>query len=147
MTTSGRVRLSVAIGGLLLMSAVPMAQPAEGTRIGSCLREGARFAGKTPVTPGKGVRAPKRIRNVKPDYPEPPAGTVGSGVWIGEVLLGIDGKVSHVWAIREVQFTPPFPEFDQAIAEAVRRWEYEPVGLESEGTPVCITVTVNINWR
>jgi len=68
-------------------------------------------------------------------------------MWIGEVLLGTDGKVSHVWAIREVQFKPPFPEFNQAIADAVHRWEYEPLVPKSGGTPVCITVTVTINWR
>jgi hypothetical protein len=147
MTTRGRARLFVATLGLLLLTAAPMAQPAKESRIGSCLREGAKFTGKKAITPGKGVRPPKRIRDVKPDYPELPPGTVGSGMWIGELLLGTDGKVAHVWAIREVQFTPPFPEFNQAIADAVHRWEYEPLVLQSGATPVCITVTVTINWR
>ena len=68
-------------------------------------------------------------------------------MWIGELLLSGDGKVTHVWPLREVQLVPPFPETNQAIVDALRQWEFEPFLVNGAATPVCMTVTLNINWR
>jgi hypothetical protein len=93
------------------------------------------------------VRAPKKLRDVPPKYPELPPGTVGSGMWLGEVLINNTGKVAHVWPIREVRFVPPFHAFNDAITDAVRQWEFEPLVVQGKAMPVCMTVTVNINWK
>jgi len=93
------------------------------------------------------VRAPKKIRDVRPNYPEAPAGTVGSGIWIGEALINNSGKVVGVWPLREVEFTPPFPSFNSAITDAIRQWEFEPLLVQGKPAPVCMTVTVTINWQ
>jgi outer membrane biosynthesis protein TonB len=93
------------------------------------------------------VRAPKKIRDVRPAYPELPPQTRASGIWIGDVLLDTKGKVSQVWAIREVQFTPPFPAFNRAIVDAIRQWEFEPLVFGKTPMPVCMTVTVHIDLR
>lgn len=106
-----------------------------------------KIVGQVPTRAGKGARASKKVRDAKPQYPELPANTTGSGMWIGEVLLDAHGKVARVWTVREVEFTPPFSPFNQAIVDAVKRWEFTPVVVKGTATSVCMTVTVNINWR
>jgi len=68
-------------------------------------------------------------------------------MWIGEVLVDPQGRVVRVWPVREVRFTPPFPPFSQAIIDAIAKWEFAPVMVKNDARPVCMTVTVNINWR
>ena len=111
------------------------------------MRDGEKLAGEAPVLAGKAARPPRKILDAPVKFPEQPAGTVGSGVWIGEVLIGRDGKVLRVWPIREVRFTPPFPSFNAAIVDAAKRSVYEPVTVDSRAVPFCMTMTVNINWR
>ena len=67
-------------------------------------------------------------------------------MWIGEALIDIKGKISKVWTIREVEITPPLPSFNIAITDAIYHWEFEPLQINSVAVPVCMTVTVNINW-
>jgi hypothetical protein len=89
-------------------------------------------------------KAPKRTRYVAPSYPATPQGTpsvVGQGWWVGDVLIGRNGKVVDVFVRREPKFTPPFPAFAAAIVRAIREWEYE-----RSDTPVCMTVTITIDW-
>jgi hypothetical protein len=95
----------------------------------------------------KGTPAPKKTRDVKLNFPEPPAGTVVGGMWLGEVLLDSSGKVRRVWPLREAQLTPPFPPFNEAIVATIRQWEYEPVVVDSEASPACMTVVVNVHLR
>jgi hypothetical protein len=106
---------------------------------GVCAREGARIAGKEPLVIAKGIPVPRKVRNVKPKVPE---GIVASGLWSGEVLIGLDGKVSQVWTIQEGKFAP---SLNRAVVDAVRQWEFEPAFVKSEGTPVCMKVTVRLD--
>jgi outer membrane biosynthesis protein TonB len=117
------------------------------SRYGVCEREGVKIVGRTPARVGKGVRAPRKLRDAKPQYPDLPANTVGSGMWIGEFLVDTHGKVARVWTVREVEFTPPFPAFNQAIVDALKKWEFTPVVVKGDAIPLCTTVTVSINWR
>ena len=115
-------------------------------RPGICDREAETLVDQKPVRIRGSVRAPKKIRYAWPKYPAAPPGTTGSGMWIGEALINTSGKVVRVWPIREVEFEPPFPSFNSAIADAIRQWEFEPLILQGKAAPVCMTVTVNINW-
>jgi outer membrane biosynthesis protein TonB len=114
---------------------------------GVCEREGATFVRSKPRMLREWQRPPRKVRDVRPAYPELPPGTRGSGVWIGEVLLDESGKVSHIWTIRQARLSRPFPAFNSAILDAVRQWQFEPFVVESEARPVCMTVSVTINWR
>jgi TonB family protein len=114
-------------------------------RPGVCEREAERIAGQKPVKISRSVRGPKRLRHVAPKYPELPRGTRASGVWVGEAVINNSGKIAQVWPSREVQIVPPFPAFNTAITEAIRQWEFEPLRIVGKPTPVCMTVTVNIN--
>ena len=126
-----------------------VSHPAEtrAVRAGVCDREAETLLEQKPVRIRGSVRAPKKIRDVRPKYPELPAGTIGSGMWIGEALINNSGKVVRVWPIHEVEFTPAFPSFNSAITEAIRHWEFEPLIVQGKPAPVCMTVTVTINWQ
>jgi outer membrane biosynthesis protein TonB len=112
---------------------------------GVCESE-SRRRGIALVRIGNGLSMPKKVRHVQPNYPEWRRGTVGSGFWMGEFLVGTDGTVVQVWTVRAVKFTPPFPQFNQAIVNAIRQWQFEPLLLERRPVPFCATVTVQINW-
>jgi hypothetical protein len=132
-----------ATAGLWFTTAEPTAQRPEVSS--ACEREGARFVGSQPRMLHR-QRAPKKVRDVRPKFPELPPGTRGSGMWIGEILLDTDGKVSHIWTVRQPRLTPPFPAFNKAILDAVRQWQFEPFVVASQATPICMTVSVNSHW-
>jgi outer membrane biosynthesis protein TonB len=113
----------------------------------ACEREGATFVGSKPRMLREWQRPPKKVRDVRPTYPELPPGTRSSGMWIGEILLDTHGKVSHIWTIRQARLTPPFPALNNAILDAVRQWQFEPFVVHSQARPICMTVSVNINPR
>jgi hypothetical protein len=40
-----------------------------------------------------------------------------------------------VWTIRAVKFTPPFPQFNHAIVDAIKQWRFEPLMVERRPVP------------
>jgi hypothetical protein len=116
-------------------------------RPGVCRRNAEQLVGQKAVAVDRSVEAPKKIRNVSPKYPELPQDTRGSGGWLGEVLVSQSGKVARVWPLREVRFTPSFPAFNTAITDAIQQWEYEPLLVRGKAVPLCITVSINIDWQ
>ena len=137
----------VCVGWLNAVASTEPAPPRSDTeRPGVCQRQAVRLVGQKAVRVGKTIKAPKKIRNVSPHYPQWPSGTTGRGMWIGEALVDTQGRVLHVWPIREVEITPPLPAFNEAIVNAIRQWEFEPLVVDKLKVPVCMTVTVNINW-
>ena len=148
MTVLHSILLVVFFAPLSPLREQPTSSP-ERPRFGVCQREGAKIAGEKPTPAGKVTRAPRKIRDMFPRYPTLPLGTQISagGVWAGELLLGKDGKVAHVWTIREIRFTPPFPAFNESIVAALRQWEFEPLVVDSRAVPACMTVTMNIDWQ
>lgn len=73
--------------------------------------------------------------------------TIGTGVWMAEVLIDAHGKIREVWVLREPTVSPPWPEFNRAFELAARQWQYEPLIVQGEPVPVCMTVTTTIDWR
>ena len=149
--TSSAAILVISVAIAVFTRPLPMVAQSTGrrtlSRFGVCQREREKSAGAKPVSIGKAVRTPRKIRDVRPRYPKLPPGTSGSGIWAGELLLDTHGKVSRLWTVREVRFTPPFPKFNDAIVEALRQWEFEPLVVDSRPVPVCMTVTINIDWE
>lgn len=114
-----------------------------------CEREAESLRGSRAVRAGRRVPAPTKTRNVSPDYPALPVGTralIGTP-WMGVILITAAGKVARVWTLRDVQFRPPFPPFNEAIVAAVHQWEFEPVQLDGDTVPVCLAVTINVDWQ
>jgi hypothetical protein len=116
-------------------------------RSGVCEREVEKLVGQKAVRIGRSMRAPKKLRGVPPKHPELPPGTRASGVWLGEILINDSGKIVRVWPLREIRLVPPFPAFNDAITDAIRQWEFEPLLVQGRAMPVCMTVTVNIDWK
>ena len=142
----------VVIGLLVSLSGSTVAEnqkssPPPLPKAGVCLREGAKHVGADPVQIGKAVRAPKKIKNVFPDWPELPPSTSVSGVWVGEVLIDRTGRVVEVWVIQPLRVQPPFPAVNEAIVTAVRQWTFEPSLVNKKLPPVCMTVTTRINLQ
>ena len=121
--------------------------PQRAVRPGVCEREGESVLGQKPVRVGGSIAAPRKVRDVSPKYPELPPGTTVGGIWVGEALVDTSGKVYRVWPIREIRVKPPFPAFNSAITDAIRQWEFEPLLVQGNSVPGCMTVTVNINLQ
>jgi TonB family protein len=97
-------------------------------------RAKARIA---PVRIGGQIKAPTKIKDVKPVYPAIAQSVRVAGVVTIEATIGPDGKVVDAKVVRSV------PLLDQAALDAVRQWEYSPTLLNGVPVPVLVTVTIN----
>ena len=97
--------------------------------------ESARGAGQ-PVRVGGAIRAPKRTRDVPPEYPAIAQSARVQGVVILEATIGADGRVQDARVLRSI------PLLDQAARDAVLQWEFEPTLLNGQPVPVIMTMTV-----
>jgi TonB family protein len=115
---------------------------------GVCVREAGRILGTDARAIGPNTPTPKKVYDKAPQYPAlPPGSRVGPGTtWMGEALITRDGTVVRVWPIREIMMTPPFPAFNDAIADAILQWRFEPTRVDDISTPLCMFVTMSINW-
>jgi TonB family protein len=77
---------------------------------------------------GQDVPVPARRKYVPPEYPAEAYAQGIRGIVIVEVLIGEDGRVENVRAVRSI------PGLDEAAIAAVRLWEYEPSKVS--GKPV-----------
>lgn len=111
--------------------------------------ECVRDARKLPREAGRSghatLRPATKVRHVPLAYPALTPGTTGRGIWIGTALIDAKGKVVRVWTIRDVKITPPTPGFTKAITDAIRQWEYWPLGINGVAEPACQTVTVSVD--
>jgi periplasmic protein TonB len=92
-----------------------------------------------PLRVGVEVRAPKKIKDVPPEYPELARRAQMSGVVIVEAVIGPDGHVQDATVLRGV------PMLDSAAVTAVRQWVYTPTLLRGVPVPIVMTVTVTFN--
>jgi hypothetical protein len=110
-----------------------------------CQREAGDQA---PLRAGDhGIVPPKRTRYVAPAYPKNTLGHKGTGIWVGEALIDRTGAVAKVWPLRTPSLVPAWPAFNESIVAAIRQWKYAPTMVDGVATPVCMVVTVNIDWR
>ena len=93
------------------------------------------------VRVGGQIKAPTKIRNVQPVYPQIAQSARVQGVVIIEATIDPSGKVANTRVLRSI------PLLDQAALDAVRKWEYEPTLLNGVAVPVIMTVTVNFTLR
>ena len=86
---------------------------------------------------GGEIKAPVKIKDVRPVYP-PIAREAGvTGVVIIEVRIGADGSVEEAHVLKSI------PLLDQAALDAVKQWEFVPTLLNGAPVPIMMTVTVN----
>jgi TonB family protein len=85
-----------------------------------------------PVIVGGQVKAPTRVKDVKPVYPKEAIAAKAQGVVILETVIDPAGRVAEARCVRDV------PGLTIAAIEAVLQWQFAPMGF-----PVRMTVTVN----
>ena len=95
-------------------------------------------AGPIVVRAGTGMRPPRKIRDVKPVYPNGALPSRAQGAVLIEAVIGPGGSVDDARVLHSVG-----PLLDQAALDAVRQWVYEPTLLNGERVTVVMTVVVN----
>jgi protein TonB len=90
-----------------------------------------------PLRPGGGIREPRKILHVPPDYPAIARAARVQGAVILEAVLDERGKVDRVRVLRSI------PLLDEAALGAVRQWRYTPTLLNGVPVPVLMTITVH----
>ena len=120
-------------------SAAPNANP--GSRV---VRGQSRVAREAPVcaaSPGPiggNIKAPTKLVDVRPRYPENARIAGTGGVVVLDARIGTDG------AVREVQVVnAPDPDLGVEAVEAVRAWEFSQTLLNCEPIEVRMKVTAN----
>jgi protein TonB len=91
-----------------------------------------------PLRLGGSLRPPRKIKDVRPVYPQSALSDQARGTVIIDVTIGVDGKVQEAKVLHSV------PSLDAAALEAVRQWEYEPMALN--GVLVALVMTVIVNF-
>jgi len=92
---------------------------------------------KGPVRVGGQVKAPRKLKNVKPQYSDLAREARVSGVVIIEAVIGTDGRVDRAKVLRG------HPLLNDSAVNAVKQWVYSPTTLNGTAVPVIMTVTVN----
>jgi protein TonB len=92
--------------------------------------------GRAPVRVGGNLRAPQKVKDVRPAYPSIAQSARVQGVVILEVIIDEQGLVSNARILRSI------PLLDQAALDAVRQWEFTPTRLNGDLVPVIMTITV-----
>jgi TonB family protein len=91
-----------------------------------------------PIRVGGDIREPRKIRDVRPVYPEAARAAGISGVVILEATIDPEGIPVNIKVLRSI------PDLDQAAINAVREWRYRPTELN--GVPVAVMMTVTVNF-
>jgi bla regulator protein blaR1 len=94
-----------------------------------------------PIRVGGSIKEPKKIKDVKPDYPEIAQNAGVTGVVILDAVIDRDGYVEDVRVLRSVAL------LDDAAMSAVRQWRFTPTLLNGQPVAVLMTVTVNFIGR
>jgi TonB family protein len=89
------------------------------------------------VRVGGEIKAPVKIKDVRPIYPAVAQQARVSGVVILEIKVDEEGNVTDARVIRPVAL------LDEAAREAVLQWKFTPTFLNGVAVPVIMTVTVN----
>jgi protein TonB len=90
-----------------------------------------------PVRVGGNIKAPRKIKDVSPTYPDIAKQARVQGIVILEAIIDPQGNVTNVRVLRSI------PLLDQSAMAAVKQWKYEPTLLNGVPVPIVMTVTVN----
>jgi len=98
-------------------------------------------ASDPPLRVGGTIKAPMKVRNVNPVYPQDALDAKVQGVVILEARIERDGTVSRARVLKSI------PMLDDAAVEAVRQWEFTPTLMNGAPVPIMMTVTVNFTLQ
>jgi protein TonB len=98
-------------------------------------------AAQAPIRLGSGIHTPRKIVDVKPQYPQLAQSARVEGVVILETVIDARGHVTSVHVLRSI------PLLDQAAIAAVEQWAYTPTLLNGVAVPIVMTVTVQFTLQ
>jgi TonB family protein len=87
---------------------------------------------------GGNIRTPRKVKDVRPLYPQEARDAGVQGVVIIEMRVEADGRVGSARVLRSI------PLLDQAALDAVQQWEFEPTLLN--GAPIAVVMTVTVQF-
>jgi TonB family protein len=90
----------------------------------------------TPLRVGGDVRAPAKLFDVKPVYPQTARAAGVTGNVVIEITIAADGAVADARILRSI------PLLDEAALQAVRQWRYDVTMLNGVPVPLMMIVTV-----
>ncbi|HEY2943797.1 MAG TPA: TonB family protein [Vicinamibacteria bacterium] len=90
-----------------------------------------------PVRVGGQIKAPRKVRDQAPAYPDVAKQARVEGVVVLEAVISPQGRVTEVKVLRGS------PLLDDAAVSAVKNWAYTPTLLNGVPVPVVMTVTVS----
>ena len=90
-----------------------------------------------PLRVGGNLKAPMKIKDVKPVYPPIAQSARVQGVVIVEAIIDTEGKIADSRILRSI------PLLDDAALRAVQEWEFTPTLLNGMPQSLVITLTVN----
>jgi TonB family protein len=98
----------------------------------------------SPAAGGMGgnIRAPWKIKDVKPIYPQQLIDANIGGIVVLQARIDTEGRVSSVDVV-----SPAHPDLDAAAIEAVRQWEFDSTILNCTKVEVRMRVTANFVAR
>jgi TonB family protein len=89
---------------------------------------------------GGNIRAPRKLVDVKPVYPQSMREAGREGVVPMEAVIGTDGTVTYL----RVLSAQVHPDFAIAASDAVRQWRFSPTLLN--GSPVEVVMRVSVTF-
>jgi periplasmic protein TonB len=90
-----------------------------------------------PVRVGGQIKAPRKVRDQAPSYPDVAKQARVEGVVVLEAVISPEGRVTEVKVLRGS------PLLDDSAVNAVKSWVYSPTLLNGVPVPVVMTVTVS----
>ena len=97
--------------------------------------------GPQRVRVGGNIKAPLKVKDVRPTYPATMRAAGLTGVVPIEAIIGRDGIVSTV----RVLSAQIHPDFAVAAVDAVRQWRFTPTLLNGEAVEVVMTVSIRFD--
>jgi periplasmic protein TonB len=91
-----------------------------------------------PFPVGGDVTAPRKVYDVRPQYPALAMQARVEGVVIIQAIIGTTGVVEEATILRSV------PLLDEVALVAVRQWRFTPTRLN--GVPISVSMTVTVNF-
>jgi protein TonB len=86
-----------------------------------------------------GIKAPRLVRQVNPDYTSVRGVRVKGSVVIG-VVISSQGTPKDPRVVQSLQ-----PDVDRCAVEAVRQWRFTPA--QKDGKPVAVRVTIEVDFH
>jgi TonB family protein len=89
---------------------------------------------------GGNIRQPRKLKDVRPIYPEALSLAQTGGDVVLDAVIGVDGTIRDVRVAKSTN-----PGFEQAAIDAVRQWEFDTTLLNCQ--PIEVNMQVNVGFK